>query len=136
MRVCSCFGLLVSLVLLAARPIFAAEPTQDTLDQVKANLVDKKAVLVDVRETDEWKAGHLTEAINVPLSMLKSGAEAPEFAAVLAQQMPKNRIVYLHCKSGVRCRAAADLLKKYGYDARPLKAGYDDLVRAGFPKTK
>ena len=32
-----------------------------------------------------------------------------------------------------RCLKAAELLKGKGYDTRPLKAGYDDLVKAGFP---
>ena len=59
-----------------------------------------------------------------------------DFGAVLAQQMSKDKVIYLHCKAGARCLVAADLLKKYGYDVRPLKAGYDDLVKAGFPKAK
>ena len=31
---------------------------------------------------------------------------------------------------------AADLLKKQGYDVRPLKDGYKDLLKAGFPKAE
>ena len=129
----------VSLALLSfalVRVASAAEPTKDTLDTVKDNLAQKKALLVDVRETEEWKAGHLSQALNVPLSMIKDGAEMKDFGAVLAQQMPKDKVIYLHCKAGARCLAAADLLKKYGYDVRPLKAGFDDLVKAGFPKAK
>ena len=114
----------------------AAEPTNDSLDVVKENLTQKKAILVDVREPDEWKDGHLFQAISLPLSAIKLGAEAQEFGTILAQQMPKDRIAYVHCRSGKRALAAADLLKKYGYDVRPLKAGYDDLLQAGFPKAK
>ena len=114
----------------------AADPTNDSLDAVKENLAQKKAILVDVREPNEWGAGHLVQAISVPLSAIKLGAEAEDFGKVLSQQMPKDRIVYVHCKSGKRALAAADLLKKYGYDVRPLKAGYEDLLQAGFPKAK
>jgi rhodanese-related sulfurtransferase len=45
-------------------------------------------------------------------------------------------VVYLHCASGRRCLAAADLLKTQGYDARPLKDGYEALLKAGFEKAK
>jgi len=112
----------------------AADHTKDSLETVQANLKEKKAVLVDVREVDEWKEGHLQGAMSVPLSFLKKGADSPELAGVLAQQIPKNQIMYAHCVAGGRCLAAADLLAKMGYEVRPLKAGYDELARAGFPK--
>ncbi len=38
----------------------------------------------------------------------------------------------LPLRSGVRCLKAADELKKLGYDVRPLKEGYKDLLKAGF----
>jgi len=123
-------------VLTILAPAFAAEPTKDSLEVVKENLTQKKAIIVDVREPDEWKAGHLAQATSLPLSMLKQGAEAKEFAAVLAQQMPKERIVYVHCRSGKRALEAADILKKFGYDVRSLKPGFDDLLQAGFTKAQ
>ena len=49
---------------------------------------------------------------------------------------PKDKPIYLHCASGVRCLQAAEILKKQGYDARPLKDGYKDLVDKGFVKAK
>lgn len=107
---------------------FAAEHTKDSLDAVKKNVADQKAVLVDVREKSEWEEGHLDGAIFVPLSGLKKG-EQPKTLA-------KDRIVYAHCASGKRSLAAADLLIKLGYDVRPLKAGYKDLLDAGFKKAK
>lgn len=42
--------------------------------------------------------------------------------------------MYLHCGSGVRTLKAADELKKLGYDVRPLKPGYKELLKAGFEK--
>ena len=48
--------------------------------------------------------------------------------------LPKDQIIYLHCASGKRCVTAAAVLQKLGYDARPLKEGFKDLVKAGFPK--
>ena len=112
--------------------VLAEEHTKDTTDQVKKAIEDKKAVLIDVREQKEWDAGHLKEAGLLPLSKLNSGATKEE----LEKAIPKGTIVYLHCKAGGRCLSAAEILKKQGYDARPLKDGYEDLLKAGFPKAE
>ncbi len=112
---------------------FAAEPTKDSLKKVKENLEAKKAVLVDVREENEWKSGHIEDAIFLPLSELRDGISAEE----LAERLPKDKIVYTHCASGFRSRTAADALLKHKYeDVRALKPGYDDLLEAGFKKAE
>ena len=108
----------------------AADHTTDTLETVKKNLSDKKGVLLDVRETEEWKSGHLKDAQHLALSKIQTGITAAEFAKLA----PKGTIVYLHCAAGVRCLKAANALKELGYDLRPLKPGFKDLREAGFPK--
>lgn len=110
----------------------AADHTTDSLDTVKKNVAGGKAVLVDVREAGEWKDGHLKSAKLLPLSDLKTGVPAD----ALKKTLPPGKIVYLHCASGGRCKTAADILKKQGYDARPLKDGYNKLVEGGFEKAK
>ena len=106
----------------------AADHTKDTPEEVKKAIADGKAVLLDVREKSEWDDGHLKDAKLLPLSTLKAGAKAEDVAKVA----PKDKIVYCHCGSGVRCLKAADELKKLGYDVRPLKPGYKELLKAGF----
>lgn len=110
----------------------AADHTTDTLETVKKNVADGKAVLVDVREGDEWKDGHLKDARLLPLSEIKKGVPEEK----LKKAVPPGSVVYLHCGSGIRCLAAAELLKKQGYDVRPLKDGYMGLLKAGFPQDK
>ena len=66
------------------------------------------------------------------LSDIKKGVPEEE----LAKKLPKGKIVYLHCKSGGRCVTAAELLQKKGYDVRPLKQGYEDLLKEGFEKAE
>ncbi len=110
----------------------AADHTTDSLDTVKKNATDKKAVIVDVREENEWKAGHLKDATLLPLSELKAGVTADK----LKEKLGDAKVLYLHCGSGKRCLVAADLLKKQGYDVRPLKEGFADLVKSGFEKAK
>jgi rhodanese-related sulfurtransferase len=98
------------------------------LATVKKNLEGKKAVILDVREADEWKEGHLAQAQSLPLSQIKKGITAEQ----LEKLAPPGTIVYLHCAAGGRCVQAAKLLNKSGRDLRALKPGYDDLVEAGF----
>jgi rhodanese-related sulfurtransferase len=115
-----------------AWPAVAADHTTDSLDTVKKAVADGKAVLVDVREDSEWADGHLKDARHLALSALKAGAPADR----LKETIPAGQVAYLHCASGRRCLAAADLLRKQGYDARALKDGYETLLKAGFEKAK
>jgi rhodanese-related sulfurtransferase len=119
-------ALAVSTVSLSA----AAEHTTDSLQTVKKNVEAKKAVLVDVREKSEWDAGHVKGAVLLPLSELQDGVDAGK----LAGRLPKGKILYTHCVVGKRSVTAGNILEKAGYQVRPLKAGYKELLRAGFPK--
>ena len=106
-----------------------AHHTKDSLDAVKQGVAEQKAVLVDCREPDEWKDGHIAGAVSLPLSTLERGVPPDQ----LARTLPKDKIVYVHCLAGGRCLTAARILGRAGYDVRPLKPGYPDLTRAGFP---
>ncbi|MGD9649105.1 MAG: rhodanese-like domain-containing protein [Pirellulales bacterium] len=123
-------ALLMGFVALSARAAEVDEDghTTDSLATVQQNLADEDAVLVDVREQGEWKKGHLDGALFLPLSRLAKQHDA----ATLAKQLDKKKIVYAHCASGHRCKLAADILRDAGYDVRPLKQGYQQLVKEGF----
>lgn len=107
----------------------SAQHTKDPLDAVKQAVAEQRAVLVDVREPDEWRKGHVAGARLVPLSTLERGVDAEE----LARTIPKGTIVYTYCMVGGRSVAAARFLRAQGYEVRPLKQGYPELVRNGFP---
>lgn len=119
-------------VVAVAASAMAADHTKDKLDDVKKAVADDKAVLIDVREADEWKDGHLKGAKHLALSDLKTGVPSDKLKTLL----PAGKVVYLHCAAGGRCLKAADLLKAAGFETRPLKPGYEDLVKAGFEKAK
>jgi phage shock protein E len=108
----------------------AQEHTTDSLATVKGALLAQKAVLIDVREQQEWNQGHLRDAKLLPLSNLKKESSAGR------EILPKDKAIYLHCRSGGRCLQAAEILRKEGYDVRALKEGYMDLLQAGFPKAE
>jgi len=110
----------------------AAEHTKDSLSTVKKKIVAEKAVLVDVREKAEWNRGHIEGAVLLPLSELRREIDAES----LAERLPKKRIVYTHCAVGIRSCTAADLIQRFGYDVRPLKPGYKELLESGFEKAE
>jgi phage shock protein E len=110
----------------------SAEHTIDSLETVKQNVAAKKAVLVDVRDPIEWRGGHVVGAIQLPFSRI----ERKNVPAEAFGSLPKDRILYTYCVVGMRSKKAADILEKHGYQVRPLKPGYDDLQKAGFPTAK
>lgn len=124
--------LLLGVLCLVAWSAAAAEHTKDSLDTVKKNLSAKKAVLIDVREKREWDDGHLKDATHAPLSELKTADGAKR----LVVRLPKDKIIYTHCAVGARALSAAKILGARGMNVRPLKAGYDELIEAGFKKAK
>jgi phage shock protein E len=127
------FNTVLLSVFTTGRFLFAQDPavhTKDSLDTVKANVKEGKALIVDVREQSEWDAGHLRGAILVPMSKLTKDDQLPELLKVL----PKDKIIYTHCKAGGRSLLCGDILKKHGYEVRPLKPGYEDLLKSGFEK--
>jgi len=121
-----------AVTLVAGLSAMAAEHTKDSPTEVKRAVAEEKAVLIDVREVDEWKDGHLKGAKHLALSDIKAGVKAEQLKTLI----PAGKVVYLHCAAGGRCLKAADLLKEAGYDVRPLKPGYDALLKAGFEKAK
>jgi rhodanese-related sulfurtransferase len=84
-------------------------------------LIDGGATLLDVREDDEWQAGHAPDASFIPLGQLT--ARATELAT-------GTRIVVI-CRSGARSERAARFLRGQGYDAINLTGGMRAWATAG-----
>jgi NADPH-dependent 2,4-dienoyl-CoA reductase/sulfur reductase-like enzyme/rhodanese-related sulfurtransferase len=83
-----------------------------------------EAYLVDVREPDEYAAGHLPGAVNVPLSQLRERRA----------ELPRDRELWLCCGVGQRAYYATRFLAQHGYRARNLSGGlttYGALAAAG-----
>lgn len=120
----------VALIFATAAERTPIEFTKDTLEVVKTNVAKKKAVLVDVRSQEEWNKGHIEGSIFFPVDSLRKDVDPK----ILAKKLPKEKILYTFCVVGMRAKAAATKLEKYGYTVRALKPGYDDLVKAGFKK--
>lgn len=134
-KLCTTLALLGLLGLLAlTRTVTAqsSEHTKDSLEAVKKAIGEGKAVLLDVREKNEWDAGHLQNAKLLPLSVLIKGVTEQDLVTLI----PKDKLIYCHCARGGRALLAADELKKLGVEVRPLKQGYEELLKAGFAPAK
>lgn len=87
-------------------------------------LLAEGAFLLDVRESDEWVAGHAPEATHIAM-----GNVPDAHAGVLPRD---NRIVAI-CRVGGRSQRVAQFLKESGYDAVNLDGGMRAWAAAGKP---
>lgn len=77
---------------------------QVNVDKVR-ELVENQEVIIDVRETYDYKKGHIKGAINIPLSQLRDRIN----------EIPRDKPVYIHCRSGHRSYNAVMALQNLGY---------------------
>lgn len=83
------------------------------------------AVLLDVREADEYQAGHAPGALLVPLSGLAAGADVPG--------SQDGRSLVLICRSGNRSQHAARLLAERSVESVDVIGGMRDWAAQGLP---
>ena len=69
--------------------------------------------LVDVREVEEFDTLHLEDALNLPLSQLDD----------IYDQLDKDQVHYLICKSGMRSARACQFLAEQGYEVINVQGG-------------
>jgi rhodanese-related sulfurtransferase len=81
------------------------------------------AVLLDVREPDEWTAGHAPEATWIPMGELDTRQ----------QELTPGQAIVVVCRSGGRSARVTTALVNAGYDATNLAGGMQAWAAAGFP---
>ena len=98
----------------------------DVTPQAKQSMVKPekvKGVWIDVRSAEEFNAGHLQDAVNIPHDKIIEG--------VKALGSDKDAPINLYCRSGRRADAALTELKNAGYTNVTNHGGYEDLVKKG-----
>ena len=98
----------------------------DVTPQAKQSMVQSekaKGVWIDVRSAEEFNAGHLQDAVNIPHDKIIEG--------VKALGSDKDAPINLYCRSGRRAEAALTELKNAGYTNVTNHGGYEDLVKKG-----
>src|ERR1022692_903362 len=101
--------------------LFLARP-KSSPEQAR-QLLDGGAILLDVRQDAEWRAGHAPGAQHIPLSRLPARI----------RDLPPQRTVITVCRSGHRSAGAAALLARQGRDVVNLSGGMQAWARAGLP---
>ena len=97
------------------------------MPSVPADELPVGAVLLDVREPDEWAAGHISGAVHVPMNAVPSRlANAPD-------ALPADAPIVVVCKVGGRSAQVTAWLRSQGYDALNLDGGMLAWARAGRP---
>jgi rhodanese-related sulfurtransferase/DNA-binding transcriptional ArsR family regulator len=110
-----------------ARDFFAARGALDAVDAEELiRLVRKGQVTVlDVRPAEEYRAGHIPDAISIPVADLKRRLA----------ELPRRREIVAYCR-GPYCVYAADavkLLRARGFKAQRLEIGVPEWRARGFP---
>ena len=88
----------------------------------------EKAVLIDVREIEEYAAGHAVASKNIPLATLEGD-----------KSLPKNKTlpIVLMCATGARAARAAGILRKLGHEnVQPIAGGLAAWREAQLPVEK
>jgi len=79
--------------------------------------------LLDVRELDEWDAGHAPDALHVPMSVMQERVD----------DVPRDKTAVVVCRSGGRSARVTEFLIANGFDAVNVAGGMKDWAAAGFP---
>jgi rhodanese-related sulfurtransferase len=102
--------------------MFHGQRVQET-DVVDASSGGAHNFLLDVREADEWEAGHAPGAKWMPLGELDRAR----------LEVPMNRRVVCVCRSGVRSARATEALVQMGFDAVNMTGGMKAWAAQGLP---
>lgn len=81
--------------------------------------------LLDVREQDEWDAGHAPQALHIPMSQLAGRLD----------DLPADNDVLVICRSGGRSARVTEYLNANGWDARNVDGGMQSWAATGRPVT-
>jgi rhodanese-related sulfurtransferase len=94
-----------------------------------AKLKSGDAVIVDVRERDEWDEGHIPGAMHLRRGTIELDIE---------EKIPDtNKLIICHCGGGGRSALAAKSLQKMGYkNVRSMAGGFKAWKAIGLPTTK
>jgi molybdopterin/thiamine biosynthesis adenylyltransferase/rhodanese-related sulfurtransferase len=96
------------------------------IDEARRMLEKTGTVLLDVRESDEWRQGHIPQAIGIPRGFLELRVE---------EKVPDHKTpVILQCASGTRSLLAARSLRELGYEnVYNLTGGFNAWKDRGLP---
>lgn len=93
------------------------------LPEQPAAALPAEAVILDVREPDEWAAGHIETAVHIPMG------EVP----ARMSDLPEGEPVFVTCRGGGRSARVTAFLREQGINAVNVGGGMKDWAAAGRP---
>jgi rhodanese-related sulfurtransferase len=93
------------------------------ISEMPASGVPDNAWLLDVREPQEWVAGHVPGARHIPLGQVSARTA----------EIPQDEAIYVICRSGARSARVAQALAGAGWQAVNVAGGMQDWAVAGRP---
>jgi hydroxyacylglutathione hydrolase len=110
---------------MSPEPAAGDEPLRiEQLDaRAAASRANDGAVLLDVREESEWRAGHAPGAIHIPYEHVRDRA----------RELPAGRPIVTYCAGGIRSSLAASVLESSGRDVANMRGGFTAWRVAGLP---
>lgn len=103
------------------------EDANDVKAKDVGNLLKNKEFLLDVREEYEYQEGHIKGAVNLPLREILEKKDT----------LPKNKDIYVYCRSGHRSADAVNFLKSLGFEkVHNIEGGFIDISFNEYHKDK
>jgi len=112
---------------------FAQVSVEQLCAEIAEARFEEASLLLDVREADEFKAGHIPFAISRPLSTLKR-IKPSEKNGISVLPATGGRQVYIYCQSGDRARQAGEIVKSLTQTTPLLvKGSFEAWLASGYP---
>jgi phage shock protein E len=89
------------------------------MDNIKKK-ISENALVIDVRTTEEFSAGHYPSAVNIPVDTLEKR---------LHEIGPVNRAIVVYCRSGRRSAKAKSILESHGYTDITNAGAFTDMPK-------
>ncbi len=117
-----------AVLVIVAMTLLIFRPSQSVTAQITAAEAYEKyqagAFFLDVRTQEEWTQGHVEKSTLIPLDELPNRL----------QELPRDQDIVVVCRSGVRSKEGATILRQAGFDrVSCLTGGLQAWVGAGYP---
>jgi rhodanese-related sulfurtransferase len=97
--------------------------TAEVAPSAVEDLVEGGAVVIDVREPDEWDAGHAAVARHIPMGQVEARLD----------EVPRDVTSVIVCRSGGRSGTVTQFLNSHGINALNMSGGMNAWEKAGLP---
>ena len=92
----------------------ASNILEGTVEAAHWNQLDKNDFILDVRSAGEFRRGHVSSAVHIPVDEIRGRLD----------ELPNNTVINVYCATGVRSYIACRILMQNGFNARNVSGGY------------